>query len=287
MNRFEEWEIEQGVSRDRRQAFDAYARAAVGFVETIERIRSGEDVVGSERRRDVEEAIRDLVDFCMAKPTLLLETIASVRHHERELAIDYAARHAANTCLYSLLLGAMLGLGRGELAELGIVALYADVGLAVLPKTATQRGTPFTNAERRSIRSLMLQGAQLLLQGQTPTPRLALRIVAAYEHHAPYRRRASAAPARRHPYSRIIAVADVYDALRAARPWRNPYLVADAFRAVWIERDGKFDPLVVEALRRLRELEALDDHVLANTEVRSFIRLEAPGACRGGARSGY
>ncbi len=257
------------VTRDRLQVFDAYARAAVAFRHVGDDIRAGGDP-WADRGDDVAEAVRDLADFALAKPVLLLEAIAAVRYDEAALPIDYASRHAANTCVYSILIGAQLGLARRELAELGEVALFADVALAVLPEQYTQRATALPKAERRRIRASMLQAAQLLL-ADDPTRQEALQIVVAYEHHAPYRSKASSARSRRHPYARIVAVADVYDALRSRRPWRSSFLAAEAFSSIWAARDGKFDPAVVEALRLLHELEATDDHMLLDTEVREIV----------------
>lgn len=261
------------IPRDRLQVLDAYARAAVAFDGVGADIRGGGDP-WADRGEDVAEAIRDLVDFALAKPTLLLETLSAVRYADGSLSIGYAARHAANTCVYAILLGAQLGLVRRELAELGEVALFADVALAILPDACTERATALPKAERKRIRASMLHAAQLLL-ADDPTRREALQIIVAFEHHAPYRARASSASSPRHPYARIVAVADVYDALRSRRPWRTSFLPAEAFASVWSARDGKLDPIVVEAMRLVHELEVTDDRMIADTEVRTYVRFDS------------
>ncbi len=47
--------------------------------------------------------------------------------------------------------------------------------------------------------------------------------------------------------ARIVAVADVYDALVSKRPYKNPWLPADASALIRKEAGVSFDPIVVEA----------------------------------------
>lgn len=293
------------TSAARKNALDAYGRAAAAFADAVASLMTGRafsqsrlSMCGCTRccnglggfegaaclkaggnglldRQDAEEAIRDLVEFALQRPSLLLEAIASARANAASLPIDYHSSHAANTAVYSVLLGVILGLDRRELADLGVVALFADVGLALLPASRTQSTRHFSNSDRRHVRGLMMHGVQVLFGTSDPSAAEARLIITAYEHHAPYRSKANGVVLDRHPYSRIVAVADVYDALRAPRPWRNPFIAIDAFRSIWAERDTKFDPVVVEALRRLHAIEARDDSAIADTEVRDFVRLDS------------
>lgn len=260
---------------DRVRAFDAYARAAVSFASMVRRLKNGEDAL--EDRADAEDAVLDLVEVGLSQPSALIETIAAVRDNVDSIALDYHARHAANTCVYAILIGLVLGMDRVQLVELGDAALFADLGLALLPSSRTQSARPFSNKDRRGVRAMMMQGAQVMLGSDEPSAADARLVVAAYEHHAPYRSRTHRTVTRRHPYSRIVAVADVYDAYRSPRPWRNPYSPIDAIRAVRDERDEKFDPLVVDALEKLHEIESRDDSAIAYAEVRDFVRLDASG----------
>lgn len=51
--------------------------------------------------------------------------------------------------------------------------------------------------------------------------------------------------------SRIVSVADTYDALTSRRSYRGPAPAADALSEVSRCRGTQFDPAVVDALRRL------------------------------------
>ncbi len=47
--------------------------------------------------------------------------------------------------------------------------------------------------------------------------------------------------------SRIIAIAEAYDAMTSDRPYRDALSTTDALRQLWFERGKKFDPAIVEA----------------------------------------
>ena len=59
--------------------------------------------------------------------------------------------------------------------------------------------------------------------------------------------------------SRIVAVADVFDALTHQRPYKDPWPVDDAIREIEHQSGQQFDPQVVAALRQILEEDAADD----------------------------
>ena len=56
--------------------------------------------------------------------------------------------------------------------------------------------------------------------------------------------------------SRIVAVADVFDALTHQRPYKDPWPVDDAIREIENQSGQQFDPQVVAALRQVLEEDA-------------------------------
>jgi cyclic di-GMP phosphodiesterase len=57
---------------------------------------------------------------------------------------------------------------------------------------------------------------------------------------------------------RIVAVADVFDALTHGRPYKNAWSVAEARAEIRRERGKQFDPDVVDAFLQIAETDALD-----------------------------
>ncbi|MBN1437103.1 MAG: response regulator [Sedimentisphaerales bacterium] len=54
--------------------------------------------------------------------------------------------------------------------------------------------------------------------------------------------------------ARIVALADVYDALRSHRPYKAPYSEARATQIIYEGSGSHFDPVIVEAFRNVREV---------------------------------
>jgi putative two-component system response regulator len=59
--------------------------------------------------------------------------------------------------------------------------------------------------------------------------------------------------------SRIVAVADVFDALTHQRPYKDPWPIDEAIREIESQSGLQFDPQVVAALRQIVEEEEHDD----------------------------
>ena len=59
--------------------------------------------------------------------------------------------------------------------------------------------------------------------------------------------------------SRIVAVADVFDALTHQRPYKDPWPVDDAIREIEHQSGQQFDPQVVAALRQILEENAAEE----------------------------
>ncbi|MHB1324464.1 MAG: HD-GYP domain-containing protein [Coriobacteriia bacterium] len=119
--------------------------------------------------------------------------------------------HSVNTMIYSLMIGAGLGLDEEQLSTLGVCALVHDIG-----KLAFARDDD-TQSER--IRALHPRvGAEILVR-MPDIERTALLV--AYEHHLrPDGQGWPGVPKEYmpHPYSRIVAIADRYDRLTQDPP---------------------------------------------------------------------
>jgi putative nucleotidyltransferase with HDIG domain len=160
---------------------------------------------------------------------------------------EETAHHSVNTAVLSLLIGLRLGLRRDVLNALGLAALLHDIGKVRLPREVLTREGPPTEAERVLIRRHTLYGAHVL-RNLPGLSRLAM--VVAFEHHANFDRSgyprlvAKTVP---HPLTRIVHVADFYDATASARPDRRRLLPHETVTLI-LERAGTtFDPTPARA----------------------------------------
>jgi hypothetical protein len=87
------------------------------------------------------------------------------------------------------------------------------------------------------------------------------RVVVAYEHHLPLAEQ-------NHVFSRIVSVADAYDALTTKRPWREGFTADEGLRILMQHTGTKYDPLVVKVLVNLMGIYPLGSAVrLASGEI--------------------
>jgi putative two-component system response regulator len=159
----------------------------------------------------------------------------------------------------SLLLGERLGLSRSELDRLVLGAYLHDVGKIGVPDAILLKPGRLDAAERAEMEAHAARGARILESSSSDLVRLAAEI--AGSHHErwdgagyPRRLKGEAIPLS----GRIVAVADVFDALTSERPYKKAWPLAEARAHLAANAGTHFDPACVEAfLSRWSEVERL------------------------------
>ncbi|MGF1511362.1 MAG: HD-GYP domain-containing protein [Myxococcota bacterium] len=226
---------------DRRTfALQAYAKGVVAFREAVEALRKKD---GHPARLNATRIVQDLVDVGTERVNFLLRLGAIKR------ADQYAYNHAVNVCILSVVIGRALGVERVHLVDLGVSGLFSDIGFALMPPSLIEQSRDLSHEEKAAVLTDMLREVRATFAGHRVTDAMMMRVVVAYEHHLPYRDPLRTRPL--HPYSRIVAVADAFDALTTSRPWRDAYAADEALRILSQESGDRFDPLVVRVLVNL------------------------------------
>jgi HD-GYP domain-containing protein (c-di-GMP phosphodiesterase class II) len=163
--------------------------------------------------------------------------------------------HSARVSVLCLAIGSRLGLARAALHELGLSGLLHDIGKQRLASEVVDKRGPLTEEEWEQMRRHPVEGL-VLLQGAPHDPRSAWRpMLAAYEHHMkcdqsgyPRVRRLR----RVSLYSRIVAVADVFDAVTSPRSYRaRPWPQALVLRNMLEQPRWGLDRAIVKVLIQL------------------------------------
>ncbi|MBI5018518.1 MAG: HD domain-containing protein [Deltaproteobacteria bacterium] len=182
--------------------------------------------LASERKEGLQRA-REIVSALaghLAAETDLIQPIRDLKDHD-----DYTFTHALNVCALSGVLARALG-ARAELVDsIALGALCHDVGKYDVPREVLNFEGPLSPDDRQVMNGHPAHGARRLVDmGKEVHPLLP---VIAYQHHmaadgSGYPR--IPLPGGPHPASLIVAVADVFDALRTVRPYRGARTVAQA-----------------------------------------------------------
>ncbi len=145
---------------------------------------------------------------------------------------DYTFTHSVNTCAFSLLLARAHGLE--EISEsVGMGALLHDVGKVAVPLELLHKPTCLTEEEWQVVRKHPAAGLDLL-QIQDPVAERAVG-----QHHERLDGRGYPLGLRDpdiHVAGKIVAIADIYDAMTSCRPYHDAHSPAHAMH--WIFQNG-------------------------------------------------
>jgi len=194
--------------------------------------------------RAAQRVVQTMVDILLQEEFSLLG-LTVLRDYDA-----YTFHHSVNVCVFSIVLGKRLGLTRKELSELGVAALFHDIGKVTLPRAMLDKPGRFNAEEWERMKRHPVEGARLLLR-LGGMGRLAMEsALVAFEHHQ--RHDLSGYPAIRMPRpqhlaSRIVAIADCFDAMSAERPYRDRPLRREEILGHMMAHGGShFDPLLLK-----------------------------------------
>lgn len=167
-----------------------------------------------------------------------------------ELLDPSTRAHSAGVMRLVASLGSRLGIDGRYLKMLSLAGLLHDLGKVVVPDWLLNKPGRLSHHERMLIQSHPVAGAEMLRRDMWDP-----QIVLAVRHHHerfdgrgyPQGLEGEAIPLA----SRVIAVADAFDAMTSRRAYRAPLKVEDAVREILHHRGEQFDPLVAHALADL------------------------------------
>ncbi len=170
-------------------------------------------------------------------------------------------RHLIRMASTAALLGAELGLDASRAALLRAAAPMHDVGKIATPDGVLRKREPLTKSERKGMEFHTTVGREILANAKSELLRIAATI--ALTHHEWFAGSGYPQGLSREEIpleGRIVAVADVFDALLSDRPYRPAMTTEQAMELIEEESGTHFDPAVVEALiANLDEALALRD----------------------------
>ena len=175
--------------------------------------------------------------------TGLLERLAVTA----ELRDDATGKHCFRVGRLSLLLGRRAGLPETELASLDLAARLHDIGKIVIPDAILLKPGRLNETEMHLMRTHTTIGADVLSSGALPMLGSARAIARHHHEHwngggYPDGLAGEAIPVA----ARIVALADVYDALTHERPYKAAWTHDVAIGYIASMRGAQFDPRLTD-----------------------------------------
>lgn len=155
--------------------------------------------------------------------------------------------HSLSVTVISIAIGAELGLNKAELCNLGVCALLHDIGKVEIPIELISKPGKLTNDEYNIVKTHAFLGAEYFIGNKVISKDIYLGIMSHHEKFDgtgyPMGLKKSEIPL----FGRIITVSDVYDALTANRPYRQPIKPFEAIEYIMGGAGTHFDYEVVKA----------------------------------------
>ena len=231
--------LSEGVAAEQEVAALSYSKGVLAVKDYFRAVEAAETA----NPLRIRKIMHDLVDLAEDDPEqfLKLHTIHGVE--------DPYYTHCTNVAALSVAVGRELGLGRVDLSELGSAAMFHDLGYAAVERWSEQEGRETSEDER--MREHPIAGFRTLLKQGEFGPGLLRRMLVTLEHHMHFRRPGGyphLGKKRLSVFTRIVQVADYYDALVTPMGEERPLLPVKALERIVANKGTVFDPLCVKAL---------------------------------------
>jgi putative nucleotidyltransferase with HDIG domain len=236
--------LEAAAARVARHDFDVEVLIATRD-EFEDLARGFNSMVGELRQR-----FEALEAFSVGTATSLARTI--------DAKSPWTAGHSERVTQMALEIAAAMKLPDRDIEVLSLGGLLHDIGKLATPQHILEKAGPLTVDERYIIERHPADGARIL----EPIPKFAAILPIVLQHHERFDGGgypAHLAGDQIDRLARVLAVADVFDALRSNRPYREGWPLDRAIAYVQAASGTHFDPVVVEAFTRVIQREVVGE----------------------------
>jgi HD-GYP domain-containing protein (c-di-GMP phosphodiesterase class II) len=223
-------------------------------------------LVNSEMKSKLIAGIRDIfsspcsLDENLQRIQAYVEEITTEITHRKDVLLylsdlhytsDYLFMHSVNVGIFAIVIGTAMQLTFNELCVLGMGGILHDLGKAYISNKILDKKERLAVPEFNQIKEHSLLGYNMLKGDAKIDHRISL---IALQHHE--RINGSGYPwgvmgHQIHPFSRIVAVADVYDALTTDRVYRTRLTSQEAINIINEGAACQYDAQVLEAFSQV------------------------------------
>ena len=252
-------EDEKNRERSKEVAKKTYAQSVAVTKDLMTSVRMGR----SANIKKIKRVVQGIVDQILNEETSLIG-LTTIRDYD-----EYTFTHSVNVCIFSVALGKRLGFSKLQLYDLGMAALFHDIGKSRVPAEVINKVGGLTDDEWRLIAAHPWLGALALFQlrGQQELPYRAM--IVAHEHHMKIDLTGYPRPIRDRSmsmFSKIVAVADGFDAATSRRSYQTePLTPAQVMMEMRDNTRRGMDPVVVKAFINLTGIYPVGTLVILDT----------------------
>ena len=188
----------------------------------------------------VKKTVNEIIQMIISNETVMMQ-ITGVRDID-----NYTFLHCVDVCIYSVILGKKLGYSKEQLINLGIGAILHDIGKCKISLDILQKPDKLTDSEFSTMQLHTIYGCEIIKSAYELSTKVSN---IAFQHHEKWDGSGYPLGIKAEfidPFSRIVTVADIYDALTADRVYKKKVLPHIAAEYIKKNSSKLFDPYIVD-----------------------------------------
>jgi HD-GYP domain-containing protein (c-di-GMP phosphodiesterase class II) len=255
--------MEQADDESRKKSKEVAKKTYAQTVSVTRELMTSVRMGRSPNVKKIKRVVQGIVDQILNEEASLIG-LTTIRDYD-----EYTFTHSVNVCIFSVALGKRLGFGKVQLFDLGMAALFHDIGKSRVPAEIITKPGGLTDDEWRLIAAHPWLGALALFQlrGSQELPYRSM--VVAHEHHMKLDLSGYPRPIRPRTlsmFSKIVAVADSFDAATSRRSYQTtPLNPAEVMAEMRDNPRRGMDPVLVKAFINLTGIYPVGTLVVLDT----------------------
>lgn len=234
-------EVAEEVRHTDQSFFYRYNQAVQTFKRQFESWQAGMPVA----IHDIRNMIVPLFEDVIGAPVYLLAL------HEYNHPKDYRYHHAISVGLFSASLAHKLNYEAKDWIQIGLAGVLADIGMAKVSPTLLDKSGPLTAAEYNEIKQHPVHSYQMIKAVASLNDAVKLAVLQHHERLDGEGYPFGSNQSKIHPYSEIIAIADVYHAMSSEREYRAKHSIFFILEEMRRQRFGLLNVSIVLTLTEL------------------------------------
>ncbi len=192
---------------------------------------------------EVEETI-ELVFPSVLETNNILLNLQDLRRKD-----EYTLQHSVSVSVVSIKIGQLMRMPQHDLKILGMAGILHDIGKCKIPLDILNKNGSLSEEEFREMQKHPIYGYEIVKEMKLGDPRIMLAVLQHHEHQDGKGYPLKLAASKIHLFSKIIAVADVFDAMTSERPYRGKMALFKAMNEILTSSVNHLNPEVVSKLR--------------------------------------
>ncbi|MCX7927761.1 MAG: HD domain-containing protein [Candidatus Omnitrophica bacterium] len=218
-------------------ALSLYTKSAQSFQRCVNNILDTQEI----NALDIRFELNNLFESLVYGHKDLLKITVLKRYDQSTFT------HIINVAILAMLFASRLGFNKEDILDIGVAALFHDIGKLGVSRTIIRKTSSLTNSEFEQIKGHTLYGAELLLRYVDTLG--TLPVLAAFEHHL--KSDMHGYPKinfnkKPHLGSVIICICDIYDALFSRRSYKAGLAPNVVYEIMMKEKEKMFYPQLVD-----------------------------------------